>query len=185
MAQLIKDDISKYSKMIENIPGDFAEIGTANGNSFILILPVAKAQKKMLHGFDSFYGMGIAGDFDEGYLEGQFSVGGAKNFSKLITDKDFSTDDFRLHAGWVPQCFRGCDDLRFSFVYLDLDYYNATREALPWIWSRINPGGILILDDYFQGNPINASKAVDEWLPTSGCQIIKSTKDQLFVKRPL
>lgn len=59
--------------------------------------------------------------------------------------------DVHFHPGIFPETTGGLEDLRFSFVHLDLDLPGATRSALQFFHPRLAAGGILIGDDY--GDP--------------------------------
>lgn len=53
-----------------------------------------------------------------------------------------------VHAGLFPETSRGLEDLRFSFVHLDLDLPTPTAAALEFFHPRLVAGGILVGDDY-------------------------------------
>jgi O-methyltransferase len=50
---------------------------------------------------------------------------------------------------------------RISLLRLDTDWYESTRHELEHLWPRLEPGGVLILDDY--GWWDGARRAVDEY----------------------
>ena len=49
----------------------------------------------------------------------------------------------------------------FSFVHLDVDLYQSTKDGLAWFYPRLNRGGILISHDY--SNADGVRKAFDEF----------------------
>jgi O-methyltransferase len=53
-----------------------------------------------------------------------------------------------LHQGIFPDTTAGLEDLRFSFVHLDLDLEPSTRAALEFFHPRLVPGGVLLGDDH-------------------------------------
>ena len=53
-----------------------------------------------------------------------------------------------FHAGLFPETSRGLEQLRFSFVHLDLDLPGPTTAALEFFHPRLVAGGILVGDDY-------------------------------------
>lgn len=53
-----------------------------------------------------------------------------------------------FHAGLFPETSRGLEQLRFSFVHLDLDLPGPTTTALEFFHPRLVAGGILVGDDY-------------------------------------
>ncbi len=36
----------------------------------------------------------------------------------------------------------------FRFCHVDVDVYQSGRDVLDWVWERLSPGGIVVLDDY-------------------------------------
>ena len=83
-----------------------------------------------------------------------------------MTQKGTNSKLYSLHAGFIPHCFKGSEDLEFSFAILDADHYLPTVDALKWIWPRINSGGLLALDDYYFDLNSLASKAINEFMDT-------------------
>jgi O-methyltransferase len=50
---------------------------------------------------------------------------------------------------------------RVALLRLDTDWYESTRHELEHLWERLEPGGVLIVDDY--GHWTGAREAVDEF----------------------
>ena len=53
-----------------------------------------------------------------------------------------------LKRGLFPETTAGLEARRFAFVYVDFDYYISTRDAIALFAPRINPGGVMVFDDY-------------------------------------
>jgi O-methyltransferase len=58
------------------------------------------------------------------------------------------SDGVHVHQGIFPATTAGLDDVRFSFVHLDLDLEASTRDALEFFHPRLVPGGIILGDDH-------------------------------------
>ena len=59
--------------------------------------------------------------------------------------------------------FAEVENQRFAFVHIDVDLYQPTRDSIEFFYPRLNPGGILLLDDYgFRSCP-GATAAADEF----------------------
>lgn len=126
-------------RAVEKIDGDMAEAGVAGGGTALVMLRGSRS--KRLHLFDTFEGLPHAeGEFDHG----EFAVSADAVRSSLAAHAARLT----LHVGVFPASAVGLEGLRFSFVHLDLDLYDSTRDALEWFWPRIEPGGILLSHDY-------------------------------------
>jgi hypothetical protein len=150
--------------------GDYAEIGSLP-SSFPLVVRAARKLKKVSHAFDSFEGMGDPNptyDMPEGknpYPKGKFTSGGVLEFERRILAAGVQPNEYHLHPGYIPDCFKGVSDwVMFAFVWLDVDHHDPTKLALEWVWPRIAIGGILGLDDYFPGRPHFATPAIEEFL---------------------
>ncbi|MDB5704536.1 MAG: hypothetical protein JWN66_1652 [Sphingomonas bacterium] len=65
-----------------------------------------------------------------------------------------------LHPGIFPETARGLEDVRFSFVHLDLDFEPSTTDALAFFHPRMIEGGIIIGDDYHDPG---VRRAFDRW----------------------
>ena len=49
--------------------------------------------------------------------------------------KQFSFFSFK--KGWIPLCFKGLDDKKFSFVHIDVDFYEPIRDSYNFFKNKI------------------------------------------------
>jgi hypothetical protein len=72
---------------------------------------------------------------------------------------------------------------KICVLRLDTDWYESTKKELDVLWCRLQPGGILILDDY--GHWQGTKKAVDEFFPLADRPFLHYVDDpsRLIVKR--
>ena len=177
-------DIERYTTLVSQVPGDFAEIGCFEGETFAKLIPIARAQGKRVHAFDSFVGMAPPGQFDW-RPEGQFDVGGAAGFRKLMRKRGFAEDQYEVWDGFIPACFeKAPTDLGFSFILLDVDNYEPTRVGLEWGWARLRANGIMALDDFYPDHQVEASKAIKEFLrKQSDFDIVDHLNYQLVLRK--
>lgn len=185
MAGKLSDDhLYRAMTAVSAVPGHFAEVGVWKGHLFTRLVKYSRAQGRMLHAFDSFEGLAAPGPHDGPELrKGQFSSGGVDGFRAIMRQEKIPDPAYTLHPGWIPGCFRECDDLQFAFVYLDVDHCEPTREALEWIWPRLSPGGVLGMDDYFPGRPIYASPPIDAFFERTPHERLWFEANQLFVRK--
>lgn len=186
MAGRLKDDVLKLvTDQVATVLGDFAEVGVYKADLFKRLTPIAKHQGKLAHGFDSFCGMDEPTEKDAGaYRKGHLSVGGVAKFRQLM-DAAGVRSGYLLYEGYVPECLNKLPrSVKFSFAYLDLDQYAPTVTALAWVHPRMNPGGILGLDDYFAKKCL-ASLAIDEFREQHGhlYDVFNHSDNQLFLRR--
>ncbi len=174
-------NLFNLARSMRNVPGDVAECGVFRGAGSYLILTAMAGAGKTLFGFDSFEGLSEPGDLDDVTTEYTFkwkkhdmSVGdfvAARNlamFGKQVC----------LLKGWIPDRFADVDGTRFCMVHIDVDLYEPTRDAVRFFYPRLNPGGMIICDDYgFESCP-GAKRAMDEVAAEFGTCVAHLTTGQ-------
>jgi O-methyltransferase len=145
------------SVLREGIEGDLAEVGVHRGELSRLIHLMAPARTLFL--FDTF----------EGFPDADLEHSGDTRFRDTSMDMvrrrvgDLTTVEFR--AGYFPDTAAGLEGRTFALVVLDLDLYKPTVAGLDFFYSRIAPGGYLIIDDYNNSESGWAvSRAVKEFM---------------------
>lgn len=137
------------------VPGDIAEVGVYKGGSARLICEVKG--ERALHLFDTFEGLPECSQWDPDFREGGFAAS-FDQVSRYLA----RFPNVHFHKGFFPETTRGLESRRFSFVHLDVDLYQSTKDALEWFYPRLNRGGILISHDYVNAEGVR--KAFDEFL---------------------
>jgi hypothetical protein len=124
----------------ERVPGLVLEFGVAGGAT---IRTIAKKTEGPVHGFDSFEGLPEAW---AGNRRGRFAP--RDGTPKLPT----VPPQVQLHVGWFDQTlpkFLETTDEPVSFLHVDCDLYSSTRTILELLGDRIQPGTIIVFDEYF------------------------------------
>lgn len=157
-------NLAQFLKLTAEVPGDTAECGCYTGASSYLICKDNRASSftRRHHIFDSFEGLSqpVAKDgehWEEGALS--FSEQGLKDNLHSLGD-----DIFSVYKGWIPERFDEVADKTFSFVHVDVDLYEPTRDSLAFFYPRLNKGGILLCDDYGSSLCPGATKAMEEYI---------------------
>ena len=157
-------------------PGAFAEAGVYRGGSARLICE--EKGDLPLHLFDVFealQGEAVAGGEEVASHFGRVH-GSLAEVKKLLSPYP----NLSFHPGLFPSTTAGLEELRFSFVHIDLDLPSAMRAALEFFYPRLVPGGILVADDY--SDPA-VKQCVDEWLAPHADTIIELPWSQLMLVR--
>jgi hypothetical protein len=68
----------------------------------------------------------------------------------------------RFIKGRVEETVPGEAPEQIALLRLDTDWYESTQHELEYLFPRLAPGGVLILDDY--GHWAGARKAVDDYI---------------------
>ena len=132
------------ARAARQLPGAYAEAGVFKGGSARLICEEKGAAA--LHLFDVFELL------QQGPIAGAEQVrehfGPVHGRLTAVRQLLSPYPNVHFHPGLFPETTAGLDDLRFSFVHLDLDLPGPTRAALEFFHPRIVDGGILVGDDY-------------------------------------
>lgn len=179
---LPKRKLIRIINEIKDLPGDYAEIGVAHGANFKNLVQLAVAHDKKAWAFDSFKGMNDLTEKDNThYPKGKFDIGGVENFIKSIPAKH--NKEYYTREGFIPNCFYGVDEM-FSFIYLDVDTYTPTKQALPWLWEHLVTNGYVLFDDYFkEGNWGGPSEPIDDFLKIVNHVELDYENNQLLIKK--
>lgn len=154
------------ARLIREVPGDIAECGVRYGRSSLFILSgLGGGSTKNLHIFDSFEGLSTpdARDIDASgeaaWEKGELAV------PEDIVRNNLSGfgDRVVLHKGWIPERFADVADCRFAMAHIDVDLYEPTRASAEFFYPRVNPGGIILCDDYGSALCPGAKRAMDEF----------------------
>jgi O-methyltransferase len=168
----------------KKVPGDTADIGVRFGSSSFFILSGLNDPARPHHVFDSFEGLSeptaedSAGGQKTQWTKGKLAV------DESVTRKNLSMfQNVHYYKGWIPDRYPDVADRRFSLIHIDVDLYQPTKDSLEFFYDRVNPGGVIISDDYGVASCVGARKAVDEFfagkpetvvnIPTGQCLIVK------------
>jgi hypothetical protein len=169
------------------LDADTAECGVFRGlGSFILgryAEQLPRADGFRHHCYDSFEGMSAPGDRDtpERADVRAWAPGDMAGPEEVVRGNLGGLAFVEYHKGWIPHCFSGSESLSFSFVHVDVDLYDPTRDALAFFYPRLRPGGILVLDDYGFLTCPGAHRAVEELLVTIPDRLIRLPTGQAYL----
>jgi O-methyltransferase len=165
------------------LPGDLVECGVFRGGTALLeartLAAAEEGTSRRLHLFDSFQGMPGGVSPAESFRPGHLGRTSAAGVRRLLAAYPF----VQLHVGFIPDTFAGLGLGPVAWAHVDLDLYQATRDAIAFLYPRLVPGGFLIFDDYGFPSCPGARRAVDEafagrpevplCLPTGQCLVVK------------
>lgn len=134
-------------KLVRSVPGDTAECGVYRGATSFLICQrnlESEHSGKTHHVFDSFQGLSNPDSTD-----GEHWRGGDLDAPLGLVRQNLSQfDNVRYYPGWIPDEFPRVEECRFSFAHIDVDLRQPTVDSVEFFYPRLNPGGILLCDDY-------------------------------------
>lgn len=150
-------NLIKYSNLLQNHGGYFAEFGVFSGGS-LEILARHNANTEIL-AFDSFEGLPQPSDKDY-HNKGDFrdvNVDNIVGYFKMIYPR------VRIVKGFSPKVFQLAKSQKFSFVHVDADLYQSVLDALNFFVPRMLTGGMILLDDYRVESTPGCEEAIDDY----------------------
>ena len=142
------------------LPGEVAQVGVYRGGSAALIARALAGSGKELHLFDTFTGMPEVDARVDLHKKDDFNDTSLARVQGLFAGDAHTS----FHPGVFPDTAGPIKGMRFAFVYLDVDIYSSTRDALAFFYPRLVPGGFLMSDDYRGKRTPGVKKAFDEFL---------------------
>jgi len=155
--------LGQLLRLTAAVPGDSAECGVYRGADSHLIcafnasLPGAHRTHFM---FDSFRGLSEPTTADGTHWKRGDLAAPLEVAERALAE--FPAAVFL--PGWIPDRFPEVEARSFSFVHVDVDLYEPTRDSIAFFYPRLAPGGILLCDDYGFDSCPGATRAVDEFL---------------------
>jgi O-methyltransferase len=162
-----------------NLPGEFAEVGVYKGGTARLLAETLRGVNKTLHLFDTFGGMPATDDIHDIHRAGDFAQTSLTAVKSYLAD--FSRVEF--HPGLFPQTADAVTGCRFAMVHIDVDIHRSVQDCCEFFYERMNPGAMMVFDDYGVTSCPGAKVAVDDffrdkpekplYLPTAQALAIK------------
>lgn len=173
-----KYTLRELSGLVAGVPGDIAECGVYRGASAELM--GRQLPGKHLHLFDSFAGLSAPSEVDGAYWRpGDLAVGEDAVVQRLTRAGLTHT----VHKGWIPERFGEVADVRFALLHVDVDLHQPTADSLAFFWPRLEPGALVVLDDYGFTSCPGARAAVDEFLADRPERLVRLTTGQAMVQK--
>ncbi len=178
---LISDQVSRediqvilralHHTLRQGIPGAIVELGCYVGTSSLflrrLLDALGQSSAREFHVYDSFVGLPEKARQDQSAVGVDFAAG------ELSVSKKAFLQQFRaahlqspiIHKAW----FRDLSDTDMpspiAFAFLDGDFYDSILDSLTLVWPRMNPGGMVLVDDYNREALPGVERAVHDFFP--------------------
>ncbi len=152
-------NIYLMAKQSLRVPGCFFECGVYAGGTALFLAQIMEGSNKMLHLFDTFCGMPKVDPERDWHLEGQFNDAPLAEVRKTVGHEG----TVFFHEGVMPGTFAGKEDAKIAFAHIDTDLYQSTLDCCEFVYPRMAPGGVIVLDDYGQISCDGATSAIDEF----------------------
>ncbi len=133
-----------------NIKGNLAELGVHKGTTAKLIHHYVP--DRTLYLFDTFCGINDSAVHSEKTstglpdTRGKFNDTSLEDVLRYIKQRN---DNVRIYSGHFPNTVNEeLNSEKFAFVHLDFDLYESTLDGLNYFYTRVSPGGFILVHDY-------------------------------------
>jgi len=157
-------------EQVADVPGDIVECGVSMGHGALtfLLLSDYVGVPRTYWGFDSFEGFPapVAEDEETPITGPGFWANPPEAVLKVLRDgrvpEDWIGDRVRLVKGWFRETLPKYDG-RIALLHLDCDLYESYKISLETLYDKVEPGGIIMFDEYADKRWPGAAKAIDEF----------------------
>lgn len=173
------------------LEGDFIECGVHTGilsGAVMTWLNFEKMSSKKYYLLDTFEGIPL-----EQISTAEFNIGVAHmnrkyNFGDKtyldVKEKFKKWENCKVIRGKVPDTLGQVDSKKFSYVSIDMNVTAAEIAAAEFLWPKMVPGAIMLLDDYGWESHIQQKIAFDEFALRHGIQILSLPTGQAILMKP-
>lgn len=166
--------ILNFLDKTRNLDGDICEFGVAQGATSALIAYEIRNSVKKLWLYDSFAGLPKPTCHDT-LKDDIFELGTIEEYEGTMTYSinevierlsqiSFPLDRVNIIPGFIEDTIKKSKmPEKVSFAYVDFDFYKPISIALKFLDKLLEPGGVVIVDDY-DFFSTGVKKAVDEFI---------------------
>jgi hypothetical protein len=169
------------------IAGAVVECGVWRGGSMQAIARVLAARgdtSRELHLFDTFEGMPPPTEEDVKHggppaaellrtrprTHHVWAIADLEDVKAGMAHAGYPAERIHYHPGLVEETIPAAAPARIALLRLDTDWYASTKHELDHLYDRVQPGGVVIIDDYDYWD--GSRKAVDEFIAATGARLL-------------
>lgn len=155
---------------VRQVEGDIVECGVSIGHGALLfsLLGEYVGVNRVYYGFDSFEGFPdpVAKDETTPIKGRGFWANPPDTVLKVLRDGRLSEETIgnriRLVKGWFDATLPKYEG-KIALLHLDCDLYESYKLALEQLYDKVQPGGVIMFDEYHDDRWPGATKAIDEF----------------------
>jgi O-methyltransferase len=141
----------------KHLGGCVIECGVGQGFGLHYLLTMQKyfGDKRTIYAFDSFRGFPAKSENDSKTLTDSalksyrlYNLESVKSNLYNSGHSNHAINQVNFIEGFMPESFKYFNEKPVSLVILDLDLYRSTKDALLFFWPLLEPGGIILIDEY-------------------------------------
>ena len=159
-----KYTLREFARYTRKMAGSLAECGCYEGASAYFL--AKENPDAEIHLFDSFEGLSTPSSDDASHISDnpEWRQGDLRADDYKIKKLLHAYPNVTIHKGWIPEVLEPTHNLQFRLVHIDVDLFQPTLDSLRFFYSRMTPGGVIVLDDYGFTNCPGAFKAANEFM---------------------
>lgn len=169
--------VYSISKSQSRLSGEFAEVGVYQGGSARIICEVKG--EKTLHLFDTFTGLPKVSGKDN-YMGVKYWEDNQFNNTSEEQVKGYLSKfpNVQIYKGKFPETSGPVLNTQFSFVHLDVDLYQSTKDCLDFFYPRLVKGGIILTHDFHTSG---VQTAFNDFFEKKQIPVIELTGSQCMI----
>lgn len=175
------------------VPGDIVECGVGAGGSMMAaaycLLELGSRERRILL-YDTYRGMAMPTDEDVSV----FGKPAKRKYERKMKDGQctwhnyplpdvrrnveltaYPADKLLFIEGFVQDTLPGNDCTSIALLRLDTNLYESTKAEMEYLFPKLAPGGVFLIDDYFRW--LGQKKAIDEYLAAHGVHMLLTRVD--------
>ena len=98
--------------------------------------------------------------------------GNANKREKLVLEKMNYDNVVNIKKGYFPDSTYDMEEIKYSFVHIDVDLYKPTKAGLEYFWPRMSPGGYIFCHDLQAPTFPAARIAIKEFCEENGVSYV-------------
>jgi len=165
-------------------PGDFIELGVFRGHTTLFCAEYVEFfhwPKRWLL-YDTFEGI-PEDQLDPGWARANSSAYHGTFSYEEVRERFSQFANIEVIRGRVPEVLVGTAPERIAFAHIDLNNSSAEIAALDFLFDRLSPGGVILLDDYGWATASAQFVAERAWFASRGLALLAlPTGQAVFMK---
>ena len=134
---------------LREVPGSVLEVGVWRGGSGAVLATrcaeLGVPDRVFLA--DTWEGVVKTGELDIYYRDGKHDDTSRATVEQLV--RRLGLTNVELLQGTFPdETGERIADRRLRLAHVDVDVYRSAKDVFDWVWPRLEPGGVVVFDDY-------------------------------------
>ncbi|WP_176487435.1 TylF/MycF/NovP-related O-methyltransferase [Candidatus Regiella insecticola] len=174
----------QLAKRQSDVEGDYLELGAYRCGTTLLMASQDNLAKKTIFILDSFEGLPTVSNHDPYWVEGDIGTVNLDEILQFLSANLTKNINYKIIKGFFPnQIDLDALNRTFSFIHIDTDLYQPTLDGLNFFYTKLSPGGVILVDDFGNMSCPGVEKAVKEFSEVCGVKyIFLYTGQALFIK---